>query len=56
MGARAKLNSVYLTGSLVIAGVLGAVSESWTVFAVAAVVLVGCSVHDRGIRLKGRRR
>jgi len=56
MGARTKLNSVYLTGSLVIAGVLGAVSQSWTAFVVAAVVLIACSIHDGGIRLKGRRR
>jgi hypothetical protein len=56
MGARTKLNSVYLTGCLVIAGVLGAVSGSWTVFVVAAVILIACSVYDGGIRLRGRRR
>ncbi len=56
MGARTKLNSVYLIGSLVIAGVLGAAAQSWTVFVIAAVVLLACSVYEGGIQLKGRRR
>ncbi len=55
MGARQKLNGVHVTGCLVIAGIVGALAESWMVFLIVAVVLLACSVHDGGIRLKRRR-
>jgi hypothetical protein len=40
MGARTKLNSAYVTGSLVVAGLVGWVLHSWVAFLVAAAVLV----------------
>jgi hypothetical protein len=35
MGARTKLNAAYLNGTLLIAGVVGALTGSWTVLGVA---------------------
>ena len=49
--ARHKLNGSYLHGALIVAGLLGAVSGSWTIFLLAAGVLVATSVHDGSIRL-----
>lgn len=55
MGARQKLNQAYLNGALVIAAVVGAATQSWTVFWLAALFVVGSSLHSGGIRLHGRR-
>ncbi len=41
----------YVHRALVIAGILGAISGSWTIFLIAAGVLVATSVHDGTIRL-----
>jgi hypothetical protein len=41
MGARQKLNGAYFNGSLVIAALVGLVTESWPVFLVALAVLLG---------------
>ena len=49
--AKHKLNGSYLHGVLLVAGLLGAVSGSWTIFLLVAVVLVATSVHDGSIRL-----
>ena len=49
--AKHKINGLYLYGALVIAGVFGAMAGSWTVFLIAAGVLVATSVHDGSIRL-----
>jgi hypothetical protein len=35
MGAKQKLNSAHLSGALVIAGLIGLATQSWTVFLVA---------------------
>ena len=40
MGARAKLNQAHFNGALVISGIIAAVFESWTLFAVLAVTLM----------------
>lgn len=55
MGARQKLNQAYLNGALVIAVVVGAVTQSWTVFWLAALIAAGSSLHAGNIRLQGRR-
>ena len=55
LGARTKLNSVHVCGSLAVAGVIGAVAGSWIVFAIVSAVLIGCSVGDGGIRPTRRR-
>jgi hypothetical protein len=48
--ARHKLNGAYLLGALLIAGLVGAMFESWMVFMIAAGVLIVNSVHDGNIR------
>ena len=48
--ARHKLNGAYLLGALLIAGLAGAMFESWMVFMIAAGVLIVTSIHDGNIR------
>jgi hypothetical protein len=55
LGARTKLNSVYVLGCLAVAAIIGAVAGSWIVFAIVSAVLIGCSVSDGGIRPTRRR-
>ncbi len=55
MGARKKLNSASLLGSLLLAGIAGLATGSFTVFVVAAVVIVVLSIHAGDIRLRRRR-
>jgi hypothetical protein len=55
MGAREKLNQAYLNGALAFAAVVGAVTQSWTVFWIAAIIVVASNLHSGGIRLHGRR-
>lgn len=56
MGASQKLNQAHLNGALVIAAVVGAATQSWTVFWIAALIAAGSSLHSGGIRLRGRNR
>lgn len=56
MGARTTLNGIYLTGAVVIAGLLGTATGSWLVFAISLVVLVLANMHSGRIRPKGRGR
>ena len=55
LGARQKLNAAYFCGSLLVAGLVGAVTQSWTVFFLTALVLLGCALSDGSIRPTGRR-
>jgi hypothetical protein len=48
--ARHKLNGAYFLGALLIAGLVGAMFESWMAFMIAAGVLIVSSVHDGNIR------
>ena len=43
MGARKKLNTAAIVTSLILASGLGCLSESWLVFIVAALILLGLS-------------
>ena len=56
MGAREKLNSAYITGALMVASLIGAIGQSWTVFIVAAVVLVALNWQSGDIRTGRRKR
>ena len=56
MSARQKLNQGYIQGSLVIAGAIGVACESWVVFWIAALILVGLGTHAGAIRPTQRRR
>ena len=50
MGARQKLNAAYFNGCLIVAGLVGLVGQSWTLFWLALVVAVAACVHSGGIR------
>jgi hypothetical protein len=50
MRARHKLNQAYVNGSLITAAVIGGLAQSWVVFAVALVALLGLNVAARNIR------
>ena len=52
MGAREKLNASYFTGSLIVAALLGLVTESWPVFFLALAVLLASNLYLREIRLR----
>jgi len=52
MSARNKLNSMFLLGSIVVAGIVGLQTGSVLVFLGLAVLLVGCSIGFGGIRLE----
>lgn len=55
MGARQKLNQAHVNGALVIAAAVGAVTQSWTVFILAALLVAGSSLYAGNIRIRGRR-
>ena len=48
--ARHKLNRAHFLGVLLIAGLVGAIFESWMAFLIATGVLIVSSVHDGHIR------
>lgn len=50
MGAKNDLNEIYLTGSVVLAAVIGAMAQSWMVSVVALVVILGIAVATTKIR------
>jgi hypothetical protein len=56
MGARTDLNNVYVFGSLGVAGLLGLITGSVTVFVIASAVLIGTSIQTGGIRGQGNGR
>lgn len=57
MGARKKLNQAYVTGSLLVAGVIGLATESLVVFIVALAILLVGNLYTGEIRPgKGGRR
>jgi hypothetical protein len=57
MNARHKLNQSSVNGALLLAGFIGACSESWAVFLILTAVFVALSVHAGEIRMSpsGRR-
>ena len=50
MGARTRLNSLYLIGVLMVAAIIGGIAQSWIVFLVVAGVLTALMVHGGDIR------
>lgn len=50
MGARNDLNEIYTTGGLVLAALLGGMAQSWVVFIVALIVIIGTLVATTKIR------
>ena len=53
--ARHKLNSVHIAGALVLAGALGLLTHSPTIFLLTAGTLIAASMHSGDIRFGGRR-
>jgi hypothetical protein len=51
MGARSKLNSASLNACLLIAGTVGILAGSWTVFAIALAGVVATRIISGSIRL-----
>ena len=49
MGARQKLNVVYIYGILILAGIIGGLTGSWTVALIAGGVLAACALYAGGI-------
>jgi hypothetical protein len=54
MNARHKLNLAYVNGALVIGGVVGMVTESWTLFWLSLVVVVIIHLGSGAIRPERR--
>jgi hypothetical protein len=50
MGAREKLNSAYLNGSLLLATLVGGLAQSWPAFFVTLTVLLGLNLYLHEIR------
>lgn len=50
MGARTRLNRAYFNGSLVVAGLVGLVAQSWPLFFVALAVLLASNLYLGEIR------
>jgi len=50
MGARQKLNSGYVNGSLFFAALAGAVTQSFLVFAITLAILLVVNFNNREIR------
>lgn len=50
MGARQKLNAASITGNVLLASLIGAVSGSWVVFVAAALILLGVALISGDIR------
>jgi hypothetical protein len=48
MGARQKLNSIYIGACTAVSAVAGPLS--WIVFAIALIAGVALKLHDRGLR------
>jgi hypothetical protein len=56
MGARRKLNIAFINGALLIGAVVGVACKSWSVFIVAAVVLIGGALYCGDVRPRPGRR
>ena len=50
MGAKTKLNTAYLNGSLIGGGFIGLCFESMTAFVIATIFLIGCCYYNKDIR------
>lgn len=50
MGAKQDLNEIYLTGSVVLAAIIGGLAQSWPVFFVALAIILAISVFTTKIR------
>ncbi len=56
MGARTRLNSLYVTSALATAALLGLAASSWSVFTIVLVIGLGLMFSDSRIRMNPIRR
>jgi hypothetical protein len=56
MNARQKLNSGHINGALLVAGLIGGLTGSWTIFGLTVAGLLITKVMSGDIRLNGRKR
>jgi hypothetical protein len=56
MSARQKINVAYIQGGLIVAAVVGALAQSWVIFAITAATLIGLSLLGGEIRPRRRSR
>jgi hypothetical protein len=56
MNAREKLNGAHVNGALLVAGLIGGLTGSWTIFGLALAGLVITKLIGADIRLQGRKR
>jgi hypothetical protein len=56
MNARNKLNAAHLNGSVIIAGIIGLLIQSWPIFIAALIVLVVGNVLSGEIRPRSKNR
>ncbi len=52
MGARQKLNSAHIIGSIIVAAMIGGLVGSFGIFVIAAVVLIAGAIESGDIRPK----
>ena len=50
MGAKTKLNTAYINGSLILGGIIGLGCQSLTVFIIATLFFIGTSYYNKDIR------
>jgi uncharacterized membrane protein YgdD (TMEM256/DUF423 family) len=55
MSARHKLNAASIHGVLFIAGLIALLTESWKIFFLLTVILIGTACYSGDIRPRGRR-
>ena len=53
MGARHKLNQTHILGAIGMAALVGGLTQSWAVFAIAAIVLIGAAIYVGDVRIQG---
>lgn len=54
MSARQKLNQACVNGAMLLAGLIAACAESWTVFITLTVIFTVMSIHAGDIRMSPR--
>ena len=50
MGAKTKLNTAYLNGSLIGGGIIGLCFQSMAAFIIATIFFIGCGYYNKDIR------
>ncbi len=50
MGARQRLNSLYLLAILIVAAIIGGSAQSWLLFLISAAVMTVLMIHGGDIR------